>query len=246
MTNRKDLHSLLRTQEFPQNLGRCDTVYKYAESMAAMEHCVAVVSDLQSDFSTIYCGGFADVLGLTGYSHEGSIWESEILNRMSEAEREAKFIAELRFFNLLRRLPRQRRSQHYLLTQLRCNTPGGSDVDVLHRMYYWYDESMETVLYGICLYGPALYPLPAKSVVVNAVTGRMEALTGENDAGILSKREQQVLALIDKGFTSTRIADELCISKHTVSRHRQEILGKLQVKNSTEACRIARQLKLIV
>lgn len=124
MTNRKDLHSLLRTQEFPQNLGRCDTVYKYAESMAAMEHCVAVVSDLQSDFSTIYCGGFADVLGLTGYSHEGSIWESEILNRMSEAEREAKFIAELRLYNHLRRIPRQRRSQHYLLTQLRCNTPG--------------------------------------------------------------------------------------------------------------------------
>ena len=37
----------------------------------------------------------------------------------------------------------------------------------------------------------------------------------------------------------------LAISPNTVSRHRQEILGKLQVKNSIEACRIARDLELI-
>ena len=34
-------------------------------------------------------------------------------------------------------------------------------------------------------------------------------------------------------------------SVHTVSRHRQEILGKLQVKNSIAACRVAKDLKLI-
>ena len=32
---------------------------------------------------------------------------------------------------------------------------------------------------------------------------------------------------------------------NTISRHRQEILGKLQVKNSIEACRIAKDLRLI-
>jgi len=37
----------------------------------------------------------------------------------------------------------------------------------------------------------------------------------------------------------------LSISTNTVSRHRQEILGKLQVKNSIEACRVAKDLKLI-
>ena len=37
----------------------------------------------------------------------------------------------------------------------------------------------------------------------------------------------------------------LSISIHTVSRHRQEILTRLQVKNSIEACRLAKEMKLI-
>ncbi len=44
---------------------------------------------------------------------------------------------------------------------------------------------------------------------------------------------------------SKEIAAALSISVNTVSRHRQEILGKLQVKNSIEACRVARELRLI-
>ena len=58
-------------------------------------------------------------------------------------------------------------------------------------------------------------------------------------------REKQVLKLIDKGLMSKDIAEMLSISIYTVNRHRQEILGKLQVKNSIEACRIAKDLKLI-
>ena len=50
---------------------------------------------------------------------------------------------------------------------------------------------------------------------------------------------------IDKGLMSKEISGRLSISINTVSRHRQEILGKLQVKNSIEACRIAKDLKLI-
>ena len=70
-------------------------------------------------------------------------------------------------------------------------------------------------------------------------------LDKENNTKILSARETQVLKLIDKGLTSKDIAETLSISRNTVSRHRQEILGKLQVRNSIEACRIAKDLKLI-
>ena len=54
-----------------------------------------------------------------------------------------------------------------------------------------------------------------------------------------------MLALIDGGLTSKEIAARLNISLHTVSRHRQEILAKLQVKSSIEACRMARSMELI-
>jgi len=72
-----------------------------------------------------------------------------------------------------------------------------------------------------------------------------EELTSKTDGSILSVREKQVLTLIEQGLTSRDIADRLCISRNTVSRHRQEILARLQVKNSTEACRRAKQLGLI-
>ncbi|MFG6381685.1 MAG: helix-turn-helix transcriptional regulator, partial [Muribaculum sp.] len=70
-------------------------------------------------------------------------------------------------------------------------------------------------------------------------------LTSAADASILSRREKQVLTLIDSGKRSYEIAEILSISKNTVSRHRQEILAKLQVKNSMEACRIAKAMKII-
>jgi DNA-binding NarL/FixJ family response regulator len=50
---------------------------------------------------------------------------------------------------------------------------------------------------------------------------------------------------VERGLTSLQIADELSISKFTVSRHRQDILAKLQVKNSAEACRLAHTLGIL-
>ncbi|WP_353885389.1 LuxR C-terminal-related transcriptional regulator [uncultured Bacteroides sp.] len=75
--------------------------------------------------------------------------------------------------------------------------------------------------------------------------GQMTEIGKQDSTRILSVREKQVLSLIDKGLTSKKIAETLSISINTVSRHRQEILGKLQVKNSIEACRVAKDLKLI-
>ncbi|MCG4719976.1 response regulator transcription factor, partial [Bacteroides intestinalis] len=50
---------------------------------------------------------------------------------------------------------------------------------------------------------------------------------------------------INKGKMSKDIAQTLSISINTVNRHRQNILEKLQVNNSIEACRIAKELHLL-
>ena len=82
-------------------------------------------------------------------------------------------------------------------------------------------------------------------MIINSIDGHVTELEEYNNEKILSVREKQVLKLIDKGLMSKDIAEMLSISIYTVNRHRQEILGKLQVKNSIEACRIAKDLKLI-
>lgn len=51
--------------------------------------------------------------------------------------------------------------------------------------------------------------------------------------------------MINKGKMSKDIAQTLSISINTVNRHRQNILEKLQVNNSIEACRIAKELHLL-
>lgn len=112
-------------------------------------------------------------------------------------------------------------------------------------MYYIFDENEENVRYAICIYGSMPFDFKGKSHVVNSITGVKEELTASDNNKILSCRGCQILSMIDKGMKSAEIANLLNISIHTVSRHRQEIIGKLQVKNTHEACRIAKLMGLI-
>jgi DNA-binding NarL/FixJ family response regulator len=52
---------------------------------------------------------------------------------------------------------------------------------------------------------------------------------------LLSKREQEVLKLLSKGYLYKEIANHLNITLSTVKRHLQHIYTKLQVQNKTEA-----------
>jgi len=55
----------------------------------------------------------------------------------------------------------------------------------------------------------------------------------------LTQREIEVLKLISEGFYSKEITDKLNISIHTVNTHRQNIIEKLNVSNTTEAVQMA-------
>ena len=195
--------------------------------------------------SHIFAGGFARNLDIGEYQQENSIWESRILSLMSTEEQEEKYIAELRFFHYLRHLPKSKRTDYYLMSKLRFRYTDGDNHDVLHRMYYLYDENYENLRFAICFYGPLPFDFKGKSFAVNSVTGIKEELTASRNNSILSRRESQILTMIDTGMRSAEIADLLNISVHTVSRHRQDIIEKLQVKNTHEACRLAKSMELI-
>jgi DNA-binding NarL/FixJ family response regulator len=57
--------------------------------------------------------------------------------------------------------------------------------------------------------------------------------------GKLSKRENQVLALVASGYSNQEIADELNIAHNTVKNHLRSILSKLEVKNRAQAAAYA-------
>jgi DNA-binding CsgD family transcriptional regulator len=245
MKQRQKIESILIGQRFDANDDRAHLVDNYAKGIAAVEHVVVVVSDLKYNSSNIYHGSFASVLGLSDNTRISSIWEQEILSLMSDEEQEEKYLAELRFFNELRHMPRSKRDQIYLASKLRFNVHDGAAINVLHRMYYVYEEDSDVVRFAVCVYGPLTFDFKGKSVMINALNGKIQALTSASNNKILSKREKQVLSCVERGLTSLQIADELSISKFTVSRHRQDILAKLQVKNSAEACRLAHTLGIL-
>ena len=51
----------------------------------------------------------------------------------------------------------------------------------------------------------------------------------------LTKREKEILTKLDKGLTYKEIANNICVSPHTVRTHIKNIYGKLQAKNKLDA-----------
>jgi len=219
-----------------------------AQGYASVENALAVLSDMHASNSYIYYGEFARVLGMSPADEGqriGSIWEEDILRRIHPDDLHDKYLLELRFFHFVKHLPRNQRGNYYLIEKLRLKDGRGNYIHVLHRMFYIHAPSGCSIHFALCLYTPLLSDIPSGGCVVNSATGQMTQLEKRNDARILSEREKQVLRLIGQGMTSKQIADALSISINTVSRHRQEILQKLKVRNSIEACRIAKDLGII-
>lgn len=61
----------------------------------------------------------------------------------------------------------------------------------------------------------------------------------------LSKREQQIIRMIDQGVTNKEIAENLGISIRTIEAHRLNILRKFQVSTIEEAVENARAFSLL-
>lgn len=232
-------------QPYAAMLGRYKDI---ARNYARMENAIAVLSDLRSNASYIYYGGFSRMLGENGCGKDrrvSSIWEEEIFRLIHPDDLAGKHLQELCFFHFIKRQPKRKRGDYCLASKLRMKAGAKRYVHALHRMFYIPVPSGDILWLALCLYGPLSFDIPARCMIINTVDGQMTELERQNSMKILSAREKQVLGLIDRGLTSKDIAGMLSVSVNTVSRHRQEILSKLQVKNSIEACRVAKDLKLI-
>jgi len=77
---------------------------------------------------------------------------------------------------------------------------------------------------------------PMSPKIARKVLSTFNQPTPDNTVNeLLSKREQEVLELLSKGFLYKEIADKLSISISTVKRHLNSIYTKLQVQNKVEA-----------
>ena len=83
-----------------------------------------------------------------------------------------------------------------------------------------------------------------RSSGMSAVPARRRPSTVSNAAG-LTKRQVEVLRLIDEGLTNAELADRLYLSVKTVDHHVSAILTKLDVAGRRDAIRKGRELGII-
>lgn len=247
------LNEKLLQQPFsPDKTGSSDILTKYqsiADGYAKVENLIAVLSDLKSNRSYIYNGGIGERLGVSARDSQedlDSIWEDDILNRIHPDDLIMKHLLELRFFYFLKKMPIEDRSDFCVVSKMRMKDKSGDYIYIQHRMFYVCDSPFGNFELALCLYG---YPYERNTSmsdgwIMNSVTGEIVNSEKKETENILSSREIEILRLIDKGEMSKNIADQLSISINTVNRHRQNILEKLRVKNSIEACRMAKLMNL--
>lgn len=89
-----------------------------------------------------------------------------------------------------------------------------------------------------------LYPSLAKKLLDEYIK-RVEAGDEKESYGRLTEREQEVLKLIAEGHTGRQIANLLCLSINTIERHRQNMMGKLNLHTRADLIKYAIHTGLI-
>jgi len=67
----------------------------------------------------------------------------------------------------------------------------------------------------------------------------------DSERGLLSRREQEVLELISRGFSYSEIAELKSLSVHTIQTHIKSLYGKLEVHSKMEAVLEATRMGLL-
>lgn len=212
-----------------------------AKALVEIEGNIAVLSDFQADFSYIYVGGFGRLFGLQpGESTIDSAFEEGVFEKIHPDDLVERHVLELSFFELQKRIAPEDRPAYSTYCRLRVQNSSGVYVQVVHRTIYLRSFHNGSIWLALCLYSPDSTPGVGTGIdgrVVNAVTG--EVIRFERYAqygkGLISRREMEVLKHLANGLNSGQIASLMNLSVYTVRRHRQNLITKLKVSNTSEA-----------
>lgn len=245
-----DLNNQLLQQNFVSSteteqlqLEQCQMM---ARNFVELENGIAILSDLKNNKSYIYSGKIADELNIfqsQNHLEIESIWEDELFNILNADDVLQKHILELQFFQFIKTVIFEKRKDFCVISKLRLS---GSPKSLIHKMFYFSDIHHKSVELALCLYHFDFLPSSDYTgMIINTTDGTIIQQTEVENSNFLSVREKEVLKMIQAGKRSKEIADDLFISINTVNRHRQNILEKMRVSNTTEACTLASKLKWI-
>jgi DNA-binding NarL/FixJ family response regulator len=92
-----------------------------------------------------------------------------------------------------------------------------------------------------------IYPSLARALVTDYL-GHIRSQPEEQESNVieaLTTREQEVLELLAEGLSNDEIAERLVISRHTVARHRENLMRKLGLHSRSELVKYAIRMGII-
>lgn len=103
------------------------------------------------------------------------------------------------------------------------------------------EETIVTAVRKVYANEQFLEPELQKAVLQSSLVGTLPT----SDKTLLTEREKEVLQLISENNTSKEIAEKLFLSKRTIDHHRNNLLLKLNVKNTAALIKKAISLDLL-
>lgn len=234
-------HEFCLEAEFDARYQRAKIV---SEHYAEAENAVAVLSNMALNTSYICYGRQGEQLGIgSGIEEVPSIWENAMLLRLHPDDAADKLVWELKFNSFIAHQPLQERSNYYLQHYMRIRTACGEYATLRHRIYYLHYDTRGNLLLSLCLYTAAAQE--SVSGIINSLSDTVVNRSEISMAGLLTKREIEILEPLSHGLASKQIAEAMNISTCTVNNHRQNIMRKLHCQNTTEAVMVAKRLGLL-
>ena len=217
-----------------------------AKNFVELENGIAILSDLKNNKSYIYSGKIADELNVFQNKKSieiESIWEDELFDILEADDVLQKHILELQFFQFIKTVPFEKQKDFSVVSRLRIS---GKQKSLIHKMFYFSDPYHKNVEFALCLYHFDFFTVANYTgMIINNSDGEIIRHREVENSDFLSSREKEILRMIQLGKKSKEIAGLLFISVNTVNRHRQNILEKMRVSNTTEACTMALKLNWI-
>jgi len=253
MTNiQSDLNDQLLRQNFTSSEEKekrqLEDCQEKAKNFVELENGIAVLSDLRNDKSYIYAGKFADELNIfkdKNIQEIESIWEKELFDQLNAEDVLQKHVLELQFFQFIKTIPFEQRKDYCVISRLRISEKQNQK-SLIHKMFYFSNSDNCNTELSLCLYNFDFFQTDSYTgMIINTANGAIIYQAEVENSAFLSVREKEILKMTQQGKKSKEIAEVLFISINTVNRHRQNIIEKMRVSNTTEACAMASRLKWI-
>lgn len=252
----KEIEEVYATQSIDRDTLDCSIVKQHKQfihSLTRINGGCAVISDLSNRISYIDIYPAARFPGLSSeeiaLNTIDSMDEDYIYRRIHPEDLVEKRLLEHRFFQRTFAMTPEERLKYKGRCRLRMMNNEGKYQYVDNLVQIIQNTPDGNVWLIFCLYSLSADQRPEQGIyptITQMESGEVELFSfSEEHQNILSQREKEILGLIKKGMASKEIAATLYISVNTVNRHRQNILEKLSVSNSIEACRAAEAMKLL-